>query len=65
MLARPVICTDVGDIRSVVTHDKNGILFHAGDVEKLTEAITAVLDPVRYNQFVKGAIERKAQLLSG
>ena len=65
MLERPVICTDVGDIRSVVTHDKNGILFRPGDVEKLTEAITTVLDPERYNQFVKGAIERKAELLSG
>ena len=65
MLEKPVICTDVGDIRSVVTDGKNGIIFPPGDVEKLTEAIITVLDPDRYHQFVKGAVERKAELLSG
>lgn len=65
MLERPVICTDVGDIRSVVTHNKNGIIIPPGDVEKLAEAIITILDPERYHHFVNGAIEQKAELLSG
>ncbi len=64
MLERPVICTDVGDIRSVVTHGKNGLIIPPGDVEKLTDAIRMVLDRNTYQRFVRGAIAQKAELLS-
>lgn len=33
----PVICSDVGGNPELVTHDRNGYLYSAGDVESLTE----------------------------
>ena len=65
MLERPVICTGVGDIRSAVTHNKNGIIIPPGDVEKLTEAINFMLEEGNYQKLVNGTIEQKAELLSG
>ena len=63
MLERPVICTDVGDIRSVVTHDKNGLIIQAGNIQSLKDAILHILNGKNYSRFVEGARVRKVELL--
>jgi len=64
LLEKPVICTDVGDIRSIVTHNKNGIIISPGNVQQLTDAILQILDEEAYQRFVLGARAQKAELLS-
>lgn len=64
MLERPVITTDVGDIRSIITHRENGIIIDVGNVQQLTEAILQILDEQIYHQLLVGARKKKMELLS-
>ncbi len=64
MLERPVITTDVGDIRSIIAHRENGIIIDAGNVQQLTDAILQILDDQIYNELLIGVKKKKNELLS-
>jgi glycosyltransferase involved in cell wall biosynthesis len=64
ILEKPVICTDVGETRSIITHNKNGIIISPGNIEEFTEAIIHILNKKNYQRFVAGARTQKAELLS-
>lgn len=54
---KPVITTPVGSIPEVVEHNKNGILFKPGDIQKLKEIIlTAINDRSAYDCMRKNAM---------
>jgi len=40
----PVIAADVGGVAEIVTHDRTGLLYPAGDIDALARAIQALLD---------------------
>lgn len=63
ILEKPVICTNVGDFSSIITHNKNGIFIDPGDVRQLTDAILAILDQENYGRFLAGAKQQKTELL--
>lgn len=62
-LEKPVICTGVGDIRSIIADNKNGIIISPGNVEQLKDAILTILDENNYDRFLAGAKQHKRELL--
>lgn len=40
---RPVVCSDVGGMAELVTHDRNGLQFRSGDVEALANTLQRAL----------------------
>lgn len=62
-LEKPVICTGVGDIRSIIADNKNGIVINPGNVEQLKDAILTILDDNNYDRFLAGAKQHKRELL--
>jgi glycosyltransferase involved in cell wall biosynthesis len=52
----PVVATTAGAIPEVVTHEKNGLLVHAGDVQGLSEALhTLIVQPELREKFAEHA----------
>jgi len=63
MLERPIICTNVGTIRNLVTPNKNGIIINPGDVQGLSTAIKQILDDQYYDRYLAGAKDKKKEFL--
>ncbi len=64
MLEKPVICTDVGNVRSIIVHNKNGVVVEPGNVKALTDAMKQILEEQNYKRFVAGTREKKKEILS-
>jgi len=64
MLEKPVIATDVGNVRVAVTPNLNGILVHPQNIQQLEAAIHQMLDEKKYKQYLAGAKEIKKEILS-
>jgi glycosyltransferase involved in cell wall biosynthesis len=62
-LEKPVISTGVGDIRSIIADNKNGIIISPGNIEQLKDAILTILDENNYDRFLAGAKQHKKDLL--
>ncbi|HPQ28491.1 MAG TPA: glycosyltransferase [Desulfobacteraceae bacterium] len=59
----PVVVPDVGDIRSVVTHGKNGLLVDFSNKDTVVQILWKVLtDAAFYNILRHGAIKTRAKL---
>ena len=43
-MAKPVVTTDVGGTHEMITHDDTGILLQPGDVEGLTQTLSALIN---------------------
>ena len=56
---KPVICTDVGEISSVVTHHKSGFLCPAGDFETFSKLLTTLISDPEMQQQMGSSLKNK------
>ncbi len=62
--ARPVVASDVGEVREVVRHGENGLLAAAGSAEAMADAFERLVDPSTRARLGAAGRRTAAELLS-
>jgi glycosyltransferase involved in cell wall biosynthesis len=59
---RPVIASDAGGAREILSHEENGLLYSMGSVDSLTEAIVRILADLAESELMASAGYHEAHL---
>lgn len=56
-LGKPLVASDVGGVREQLTHGENALLYPAGDIDALADALARLADPALRARLGQGALD--------